>query len=167
MRQHKFWFALANIIIVSVAAIFFIRPQVQAFQIARDSVRIAEMRYAAGRQQALEFEDNLQLLEILADEALPSRDELLLILAEISHLATMHSLTQLTFTAVEPMGFHLSDVSYIFEMRVRAEYEGELQDITEFLESLHDDVNIRTVSANFENLQQTRILLELSVFAVE
>jgi len=167
MRRHKLWFVLANVFIVSLVMFFFIQPQVQAFQVARDSAWLAETRYLIGRQHESAFENNLQLLEMLENENPPSRHDLPMILAEVSSLATTYNLTQRQFTATEPIGFHLDGTSYIFEMRVRAEYEGALHDITEFLETLHDDVNIRTVSANFENFERTRILLELSIFAVE
>jgi len=165
LAKSKFLFMVVNVLLIVAMVTFLIHPAAESLQIARSSVRLAESRYAFGRRLASEYEANLLMLEMLKQEGLIQYSELPLILAEISRLVSLNHLHQVNFVASEPIIHVTAHVDQIYEMRVRAEYEGDLHDVSSFLYAL-DMVDVSVVFVNFEDEGHTRVSLEFSIFAV-
>ena len=163
--RSKFLFVILNVLLIVSAAIFLIRPVAESLQIARTSVSLAESRYVSGRRLASEYEANLLTLETIKQEGLIQHSDLPLILAEISHLASLNNLYQKNFVASEPIIHTTLAFDRIYEMQVRAEYEGDLHYVSSFLYAL-EMVDVSTVSIYFGSEGHARVSLVFSMFAV-
>lgn len=157
-------FALANILLLTIAATFLVHPAYESLQMARTSAHLAESRYIAGHRMALAFEDNLLEIELAYQDTIFHYSDLPFALAEVSRLSMLHDLQQLSFLAAEPVVHEMWGNSNILEMRISASYSGELYNITHFLYDL-SMVHIQTIDVDFEYNAQVRINLEFSLFA--
>jgi len=159
-------FVLVNILFLAVAINFWLRPAHESLQIARNSTVLTERRYAAVQRMGLEFEYNLLEIEELQHSFLSSYSDFPIGLAEVSSLATENNLRQINFNAAEPTVHHIGNRDRLWEMRVRAEYEGSLQSIQKFLHGL-EFTSITATDINFDSQDRTRIVLDFSLFAFD
>jgi len=164
--KRKLLFLLINIFIISVAIVFLIRPSVESLQIARTNVRLMERRYAAWHRMALDYEYNLSEIESPGQGMPVYYEEFPLVLAEVSRLAVLNNLHQVNFVASEPVGYDMEFFDHIFEMRVRVNYQGTVDDISRFLYDLNGEpvsVFVANVTFGYDGL--ARLNLEFSIFA--
>lgn len=164
MIRYVVWFVFINAVILGLVMFFVIRPQVNAYGIQRDSLRIAEMQYDLMQGHKRDFESNLQIIEELGREALPLRAELPIILAEINQLAIENNLDMLMFLASDSIGYHIGDGLYIFETHLRAEYAGGIEDIFNFFEGMPEVAYVANVVMEVVDGYSARVLVELYIF---
>jgi len=158
-------FLLANAVLISVAVVFMIGPAAESLRVVSADVLLMESRDAELRRMGLAYEDNLREMDIIGQQQIAAYGQLPLILAEVSRLAGLRDLQQVSFVALEPV-YH--DVTYLrfLEVRVRAEYEG--LDISYFLHDLSGaDVFVSAADVRFEGDEWARLGLEFSIFVAE
>ena len=158
-------FLLANVVLIGVVSVLVIEPAVDSLRVVSAEVRLVESRYAALRRLGLEYEDNLREIDAIGQGQIGLQGQLPLILAEVSRLSDLHDLHQVIFVAFEPVYYDVMHLGRILEMRVRTEYEGTGDDVSNFLHDLSDaDVVVTAVDVRFEGEGTTRLNLEFSVF---
>jgi len=132
-------FVLVNFAAIVLIAALVIFPTSQSLSNGRRAVSAQQARYNLESRFLAEYEDNLRELDALGNRRLTlSYDELMIILAEVGQLAQSHNLAQLELRASAPMNFYtqMTEFDRLFEMRVRASYEGAPHEMMEFIYQL-------------------------------
>jgi len=162
-KQGVPFFLAVSFLIAVAGVVFFVYPAAEQYRAARASLAQHQRRYELMRTFEEQYEYNLQTIEQLSHSQIASYNEIPLILSQISRLAADNNLTQISFTASEPTSYNLD--FRILEVRIRAEYEGCIDSITDFLYSVGDvAVNIQEINVNFDD-SRVRLSFELSLFA--
>ena len=157
-----------NIALVIFAGIIFISPVIGSLKSGLASVRLQESRYSAERRLLVEYEDNLrELEEIRAGRRVLEKSEIIPLLAEISMLGTVFGLNSLDFTASEIAEnvIGADEISRLYEMRVRMEYEGNFYDLISFLREFMGGYG-NTRSFYFSDImsETSKLRMEFSLF---
>lgn len=168
-KKELIIFALLNVALIALAVVFWIVPAVGSLRSGREGVRLLESEYMAQRVLLEKHEDNLrEIEETTRVRRILTYEEMLPALAEISTLGKAYGLNKLEFTAfeIDANMVDVAGISRILEMRVRAEYEGELGNTLDFLRNFAATYgNVRSFSVIIK--ENVRLNLEFSLFGSE
>ena len=160
----KVWgFVLVNAAIVVAVLTMWIMPTMESLRNGQAVVRSLEGRYFAEQRLLVEFDENLRRFEEIRGEVL-AYSEFANALNDVSLLAAGFGLGLVEFVAAEPVG---NDVGFgrVFEMRVRALYEGCVYSILDFLYELKKiQTHVRVANVEFQEL--ARLGVEFSLFGM-
>jgi hypothetical protein len=159
-------FAAFNLALFFFANMVFIAPVADSLRNARAAVRLQERIYSAELEYLASYEENLrELAEIKGMRRGLAYNEMLPALAEISELGAMYELSDMEFYS---SGIARGD--FFYEMRVRAEYEGDFNDVIIFLRDfsvfLETRGNTRSFSIFSSDImeEKTRLRMEFSLY---
>ncbi|MDR0273469.1 MAG: hypothetical protein LBI27_09160 [Clostridiales bacterium] len=161
MKRQLIIFVSFNLVVTVIAA-FFCAPTVGSLRNGRASVRMQERVFSAESGMLAELEVNLRELEEIRSGILHYND-MLPVLDEISGLVAAYELRGLELSTSEISDADFGD-SVLYEMRVRAEYEGDFFNLVSFLRDFTGGYG-NTRSFYFSDIMEesARLRLEFSL----
>jgi hypothetical protein len=144
-------FIFCNLVLVIIVGAVLFLPIWDSLTRGRENVQILERQHAAER--SYEFGQNLYF-----PRQIKHYSEMISALADVSALAGYFNLRTVEFSTSQAIVAGEADFSRLYEKQVRAEYEGTLHDLADFLYNLYG-VFVRSFS-----LENTRLSLDFSVF---
>ena len=130
--KTKILFAVANGILILCFVLMLVLPKITSIRAGLTSLELISRRSAV--ESAQSYETDIQNLPAIYYNSMAYA------LGDVYQLSHKHDLTQIEFVVFEPVdvGTHQS----LYEVRVRAGYEGSLGDVARFVNELNNGVPI-------------------------
>jgi len=159
-------FAAANILLIIVAAVFWLLPMMRDINHLRSHVQLQESQYAARARHHAAYADNLRELEMLyAKPRLMTYDERAAALREVNQVVARNSLHRLGFSANRAAGFYSHRLGQVDTLRINA--ESEVTDVLRFLYALENTpAHILSLGIDWDEYPLATINVDMSLVSV-
>jgi len=170
---------LANFFLIVMVWQLLFSPLVSDLQHSQELLRLQEQRTTQERRLQTEYSHNIQRLEYLNPNFL-HYSEMIFVLENFITLARANNLYEVSFTSNEPVMAYVAPIIttrdtsqrlqniMVMEMRVSAEYSGNLADILHFIRALENEAGyIVSMSLATGDGDMARLNVGFSLFGSE